>query len=46
MTSSFTKTAGVKVNGAENNNPVDYNIWTFIPSEAYGIAAELEITLG
>jgi hypothetical protein len=26
MTSSFTKTAGVKVNGAENNNPVDYNI--------------------
>ena len=36
----------VKIGGCSNAYPVDYKIVTYTPNEAYGSAAELEITLG
>lgn len=52
MTTSFTKTANVKIGGADATEATigkyaeAYNIWTFTPNEAYGTETELTITLG
>lgn len=52
MTSSFTKTEGVSVGGADatatniGDFATDYNVWTFTPNEAYGTETSLTITLG
>ena len=38
--------ATISVNGAENRDPINYNVWAFVPAEAYGSAANLTIKLG
>lgn len=45
VTSTFTKTT-VAVEGANGYEAVNYNVWTFVPPEAYGQAANLAVTLG
>lgn len=45
VTSTFTKTT-VSVEGANSYEAVDYNVWTFVPPEAYGQSANLAVTLG
>lgn len=46
VTDTFTKQAGIKVEGAEGYTAVDYNVWYFVPSVPYGNAAVLKVTLG
>lgn len=45
VTSTFVKTT-VQVEGAQGYKAVDYNVWSFVPPEAYGNSATLKVTLG
>lgn len=46
MTTSFGTPITVSIEGANGYTAVDYNVWAYSPAEAYGIAADLVITLG
>ena len=52
MTTSFTKTEGISVGGADatatsiGDYAENYNVWTFTPAEAYGTETSLTVTLG
>lgn len=49
MTSSFAKTSGVTVAGAdgdpESEHAGEYTVWTYSPASAYGSSANLSVTI-